>query len=67
MLNNALVVLVKKANIIWVMLNSVPGHLLIIPEKENKVKVNVENMIFYNFDALNAHITRKNFFINKLN
>jgi hypothetical protein len=44
-----------------------PGHLLSIPKKENKIKVNVEKMIFYNFEALNAQITRKSFFISKLN
>jgi hypothetical protein len=43
------------------------GHLLSIPEKENKVKLNVEKMILYNFKALNAQITRKSFFISKLN
>jgi hypothetical protein len=50
-----------------VMLNSVPGHLLSIPKNENKVKVNVEKMILYNFETLNAQITRKNFLISKLN
>jgi hypothetical protein len=49
------------------MLNSAPGHLLSIPKTKNKVKVNVEKMIFYNFEALNAQITRKSFFISKLN
>jgi hypothetical protein len=28
-------------------------------KKKNKVKVNVKKMIFYNFDALNAQITKK--------
>jgi hypothetical protein len=35
--------------------------LLSITKKENKVKVNVEKMIFYNFEALNAQITSKKF------
>jgi hypothetical protein len=34
----------------------------IIPKKENKEKINVEKTTFYNFDILNAQITRKNFF-----
>jgi hypothetical protein len=54
-------------NKIWVMLNSVPGHLLSILKKENKVKVNVEKIILYNFKALNAQIKRKSFLISKLN
>jgi hypothetical protein len=37
--------------------------LLSIPKKENKVKVNVEKMIFYNFEVLNTQITSKNFLI----
>jgi hypothetical protein len=49
------------------MLNSAPEHLLSISKKENKVKVNAEKMTFYNFEALNAQITRKSFLINKLN
>jgi hypothetical protein len=53
--------------IYWVMLNSVPGHLLSIPKRKNKVKVNVEQMIFYNFEVLNVQITRQSFFISKLN
>jgi hypothetical protein len=47
------------------MINSAPWHLLSIPKKENKV--NVEKMFFYNIKALNAQITIKNLFINKLN
>jgi hypothetical protein len=35
------------------MLNSAPVHLLRIPKKENKEKINVKKTIFYNFDALN--------------
>jgi hypothetical protein len=31
------------------------------------VKVNVEDMTFYNFETLNTQITRKCFLINKLN
>jgi hypothetical protein len=53
--------------IYWVMLNSVPGYLLSIPKRKNKVKVNVEQMIFYNFEVLNVQITRQSFFISKLN
>jgi hypothetical protein len=49
------------------MLNSARGHLLSIPKKKNKVKVNVEKMIFYDFEALNAQIIKKSFFISKLN
>jgi hypothetical protein len=41
------------------MLNSAVGHLLSIPKKENKVKVNVENITCYNFEVLNAQITKK--------
>jgi hypothetical protein len=44
-----------------------PGHLLSIHKKENKVKVNDEKTIFYNFEALNAQLTRKSFLISKLN
>jgi hypothetical protein len=44
-----------------------PWHLLSMPKKKNKVKVNVEKMFFYNFKALNAQITIKNFFISKFN
>jgi hypothetical protein len=49
------------------MLNSAPWHLLSIPKKKNKVKINVEKMFFYNFKVLNAQITIKFFFISKLN
>jgi hypothetical protein len=34
-------------------------HLLSIQKKENKEKINIEKVTFYNFDALNAQITRK--------
>jgi hypothetical protein len=44
-----------------------PGHLLGIHKKENKVKINVKKIIFYNFEALNAQITRKCLFISKFN
>jgi hypothetical protein len=56
---------INKLIIIWVMLNSAPGHLLSIPKKENKLKVNDEKTIFYNFEALNAQLTRKSFLISK--
>jgi hypothetical protein len=39
----------------------------VILKKENKVKVNDEKTIFYNFEALNAQLTRKSFLISKLN
>jgi hypothetical protein len=41
-------------------------HLLSIHKKENKVKVN-DGAIFYNFEALNAQLTRNSFLISKLN
>jgi hypothetical protein len=44
-----------------------PGHLLSIPKKENNVKVNVEKMTFYNFEVLNAQITKTSFLISKFN
>jgi hypothetical protein len=51
-----------------VRLNSTPDHSnLNIPKKENKIKVNVKKMVFYNFEALNAQITRNFFLISKLN
>jgi hypothetical protein len=34
-----------------------------IPKKKNKI--NIEKIIFYNFEALNAQITRHIFIINK--
>jgi hypothetical protein len=40
------------------------GH---VTKKENKVKVNVKKMIFYNFEILNTQIIRKSFLISKLN
>jgi hypothetical protein len=60
MLNSALGVLVKHITKKMVMLDTVhPVHLLSIPKKKNKDKINVRKITFFNFDALNARIIRK--------
>jgi hypothetical protein len=36
-----------------------PEHLLSILKKKNIKKINIKKIAFYNFDALNAHITKE--------
>jgi hypothetical protein len=41
--------------------------LLSLPKMEIKDKINGDKITFYIFNALNAHIPKQNFYINKLN
>jgi hypothetical protein len=49
------------------MLNSAPGHLLSMSKIEIKNKINGDKTTFFIFKTLNAHVSRQNFYINKLN
>jgi hypothetical protein len=46
---------------------SVLGHLLIIPKKKIKERINVEKITFYNSKVLNAQNPKRIFLINMLN
>jgi hypothetical protein len=39
--------------------------MLSILKKENIKKINVKKIVFYNFEALHAYITRRSFLNNK--
>jgi hypothetical protein len=43
------------------------GHLLSTPKKKIKDKIKGDKITFCIFKALNAHISKQNFYINKLN
>jgi hypothetical protein len=52
---------------IWVMLNSVSGHLLILLKNEIKEKFNIEKITFYFFKVLKAYISKQIFYLNMFN